>query len=219
MAFLELIQSYPVFINTILLGVVLVYWLLAMVGLLDFEHGFEHGGLEIDATPDGGGDIHHDGPGTVASWLVAFGLGGVPFSVVVSLLALFSWVLCAIAAGGVMPFVPTDILKLAVGTGILVGAFAVSLPITAVCVRPMRKLFVIHPAFTRESLVGRTCEIRSGSVDEHFGYARVVSENGQTHDIDVIADVPNTLKSGHTAFIVEYDESQKVFRVAEKNPF
>ena len=56
-----------------LLGVVLAYWLLALVGMVDVENGGDWAtGVDFDAdgaTPD---------VGTLASWLVAFELNSVP---------------------------------------------------------------------------------------------------------------------------------------------
>ena len=72
--FLSATLGFPTIVFSILLAVVLVYWLLAIVGLVDFG--------ESDIDVDIGN--HADGPGddlgTIASYVVAFGLTGVPFS-------------------------------------------------------------------------------------------------------------------------------------------
>jgi hypothetical protein len=216
--------SYPTAIYTTLLGIVLVYWLLAILGMVDFES--TDFGLDLgDAGSGSVGDIPHgvhpldgqagDDIGTLASRLVAFGLGGVPFSVVVSLLALISWFVAAFVSLWLLPIVPTEILRIAAGSGILVGAFAAALPLAAVCVRPMRGLFVKDHAISNASLVGRECRILTGSVDEKFGRANVAN-NAEEYHIRVVADVPNTLKRGDAAFIVDYDEAARVYRVAAR---
>ncbi|NMG46550.1 ubiquinone biosynthesis protein [Azoarcus communis] len=192
--------AYPTAIYSTLLGIVLCYWLLAMFGLVDFEHG----GLELDGDV---GDI-----GTLASYLVAFGLGGVPFSVVVSLLTLIAWTLCSLAALWLLPLVPTVPLRLAAGTAVLLGAFALALPITARAVRPMRRLFVTHGATTNAELVGQRCRILTNSVDERFGRAEVDSR-GSTYNIRVVADTPNTLTRGASAIVIDYDPANARYRV------
>jgi hypothetical protein len=199
-SFVEVAFAYPTAVYTALLGVVLFYWLLALVGLVDFEQG----GLELDGDV---GDL-----GTIASYLVAFGLGGVPFSVVVSLLVLVSWTLCSLAALWLLPIVPTALLKFAVGSGFLVGAFALALPITAAAVRPMRKLFVTHSAVSNAALVGMRCRILTGTVDEKFGRAEV-DNRGASFNIRVIADTPNSLTRGSSAIILEYDADKACYRV------
>jgi hypothetical protein len=223
MDLLAVLAGFPTAIYTVLLGIVLVYWLLAIMGLVDFESS----DFGLDLGDAGGeadlGDVVHDAhtldgeadgeAASLASRLVAFGLGGVPISVVISLLALISWFLSAFASLWILPFVPTEILRYAAGAGILIGAFALALPATAACVRPLRGLFVKVNAISNASLVGRECQIETGSVDEKFGHA-VVWGGGEEYHIRVVADVPNTLKRHDTALIVDYDEAAHVHRVA-----
>jgi hypothetical protein len=234
MNLLAVLTAYPTAIYSVLLGIVLVYWLLAILGLVDFEStdfGLDLGdaGGEADLGDAGGeadlGDAPHgshldgeaDGESaSLASRLVAFGLGGVPISVVISLLAFISWFISAFASLWIMSWVPTEILRFAAGSGILVGAFAAALPLAAVCVRPLRGLFVKVNAVSNASLVGRECQIETGSVDEKFGHA-VVWGGGEEFHIRVVADTPNTLKRHDTALIVDYDEAARVYRVAAKS--
>ncbi|GHT96680.1 hypothetical protein AGMMS49545_22320 [Betaproteobacteria bacterium] len=234
MEFLTIILTYPTVIYTTLLGVVLVYWLLAMVGLVDFESGGPDLGLEVgvevsgDMGGDAGADVgsdaspdHHllDGEAanasTLAGYLIAIGLGGVPFSVVVSLLTLFAWAISSIAALWLVQYVPTSILRFLVGTGVLVGAFLLALPLAAATVRPLRKLFVSHNAISNFSLVGMRCKVLTGTVDEKFGRAEVPSRGAGYH-IRVVAETPNTLTRDSVAFIVEYDEATMVYRIQEE---
>jgi len=242
MEFLEVILSYPTLVYTILLGVGMVYWLLAIVGLVDFESGGPE--LELDLTPEMdlapdiaiqpevpagtevliGADIPashievSDTPtnvSTLASYLVALGLGGVPFSVVISLLTLFAWIISSIAALWVLAFVPTGLLRFIIGSGVLIGAFLFAIPATALCVRPLRRLFVTHSAISNIALVGQECVILTGSVDEKFGRAEVPTRGAGYH-IRVVADTPNNLKRGDTAFILDYDAAARIYRIAEK---
>ena len=83
--------SFPTAIYTVLLGVVLVYWLLAIVGMVDFESS----GIDLDI--EAHADASADDLGAIASYVVAFGLSGVPFSIVVSLLVLVGWTLTFLA--------------------------------------------------------------------------------------------------------------------------
>ena len=218
MDFFEVILSYPTILYTILLGVGLVYWLFAIVGLVDFESG----GPDLDIEPEVSvTDIDVGEPGnlsTLAGYLVAIGLGGVPFSVVISLLTLFAWVISSIAAIWTLAFFPEGLLRFVIASMVLVGAFAFAIPATAICVRPMRRLFVTHNAISNASLVGQECVVLTGSVDEKFGRAEVLARGAGYH-IHVVADTPNSLKCGDTAFIMEYDNGTGIYRIAEKNSF
>jgi hypothetical protein len=135
---------------------------------------------------------------------VAFGLHGVPFSIVVSLLVLVGWTLTFLAGVTVLAWVPTDILKWLVGLVVLVVAFALSIVITARLVRPLRGLFVHHTAQSNASLVGQTCRVLTGTVDERQGRAEV-AQRGASLNIRVWSPSPNSLKRGDTALITEYD--------------
>jgi len=240
--FFGVVLSFPTVVYTTLLIVVLVYWLVAIVGLIDFNSGPDldiggdvdadfdfDAGSDVDAGADIG-DVHHghlDGQieishehgqvSTLASYLVAIGLGGVPFSVVVSLVTIFSWIVSDVAASLLLPLVPGDTLRFAAGTGILVVAFALSLPISAFFVRPLRKLFVADKPMTKASLVGQKCRIDSGMVNEKYGRAVIVTEQGDQFHIYVVADTPNKLTRGSVAFVAEYDETKNVYHVEEQD--
>ncbi|MBU0747184.1 MAG: DUF1449 family protein [Gammaproteobacteria bacterium] len=190
--------AFPTAIYTVLLGVVLVYWLLAIIGMVDFESS----GIDLDIETHA--DASVDDMGTIASYVVAFGLHGVPFSIVVSLLVLVGWTLTFLAGVTVLAWVPTDILKWLVGLVVLLVAFALSIVITARLVRPLRGLFVHHTAQSNASLVGQTCRVLTGTVDERQGRAEV-AQRGASLNIRVWSPSPNSLKRGDTALITEYD--------------
>jgi hypothetical protein len=190
--------GYPTAIYTALLGVVLFYWVLALVGLVDFESS----GLDVDI------DIQADGDAgeitTLATYVVAMGLNGVPFSVVVSLIVLIAWTISCLAGMWVLPLVPTVLMNVAAGTAVLLTSFALSIIATARIVRPLRKLFVTHAAISNASLVGQTCKVLTGKVDEKVGRAEV-QQRGAGINIRVQARTPNRLGKGSSARITDYD--------------
>ena len=226
MTFFNIILSYPSVIYTTLLGAVVVYWLIALIGLVDFDSGPN---LDVDANIDvdvdvdadvdlDAGDTHHhiDGEAhetsVLANILVALGLWGVPFSIVVSLLTLFGWVACSLATTWIMPLVPTTILRIVVGAAVIVGAFVLSILATEICVPLLRRLFVSHDAISNASLVGQECIVLTGTVDEKFGRAEV-PDQGAGYHIRVVADTPNSLKRGDRATILGYDAAQRIYRI------
>lgn len=198
--FLEAALGYPTAVYTVLLGVVVVYWLMAVVGVVDFESS----GIDIDV------DMHTDGQiddlGVLASYVVGFGLNGVPFSIVVSLIVLVSWTLSCLAGMWLLAWVPTLLFKAVAGTVVLVASFLVSIPVTARVVRPMRGLFVSHTAIGNAALVGLSCKVLTQAVNEKLGRAEV-ARRGASINIRVWAPTPNTLGRGDSALIVEYDEA------------
>lgn len=208
-SFIDAALAYPTMIYTALLGLVLFYWLLAMVGLVDFESG----GIELESELQADADVGD--LGTLASYLVALGINGVPFSIVVSLMVLISWTLSCLLGMWLLPLVPTTVLTLVAGTGVLLLCPVLALPVTARLIRPLRGLFVTHNAISNQALVGRTCKVLTTRVDQSFGRAEV-STRGAGVNISVWADEPNQLGKGSLARIVEYDpERQRYLIVPE----
>jgi hypothetical protein len=184
------------------------------------ESGLESGleGAEVDA------DGCFDGPlsvlkapfGCLASVLGAFGLVGVPMTLVLSFLALFGfafslggtrflkWAGIGIAAAG-------GVTVLA-GVGVLVGAVFLGLAFTSVAVKPMKPLFRIHAAKTRRHWVGHVATVRSGSVDTAFGQAEI-DDGGAGLLLDVRCLEANTLRRGDPALIYDYDARGEVYLI------
>ncbi|PKO28374.1 MAG: ubiquinone biosynthesis protein [Betaproteobacteria bacterium HGW-Betaproteobacteria-9] len=196
--------GYPTAIFTALLLVVLVYWLLALVGWVDFESS----GIDVELQADGDpGEIS-----TLAGYVVAMGLSGVPFSIVLSVLVLVSWTLSCLAGEWLMPLVPTLPLHIAVGTGVLLLSVALAIFVTALMVRPLRGLFVTHQAMGNASLVGQTCTVMSQRVDQRSGHAEV-AQRGAGIQIRVWTPDDNRLTKGDAAVILAYDETANGYRI------
>lgn len=210
--FMGAVTGYPTAIYTVLLGVVVIYWVLAMLGMVDVEHS----GLDVDV----GVHTHADGDandvGHLASYVVAFGLNGVPFSVAVSLLVLVSWTVCCLGGEWLLPLVPTLPLQLLAGTVLLVVSAIIAIPVTAVAIRPLRGLFVSHTAVSNAALVGQLCRVVTGVVNEKDGRAEV-ARRGASLNIRVWATVPNSLKRGSQALILEYDEVAGRYLIAAQD--
>jgi hypothetical protein len=205
--FMDAVVGYPTAIYTVLLGVVVIYWLLAVLGMVDIEGS----GIDVDVQTHADGDTSD--VGQLASYVVAFGLNGVPFSVAVSLLVLVAWTVSCLGGEWLLPLVPTMLLKLVAGTVLLVASAAIAIPITAVAIRPLRGLFVSHTAVSNAALVGQACRVVTGVVNEKDGRAEI-SRRGASLNIRVWAPTPNTLKRGSHALILEYDEAAGRYLIA-----
>ena len=122
------------------------------------------------------------------------------------------------------PLLQTDrhtgnrLLRLRAGPGPLKLVYtALSLVITARIVRPLRGLFVHHTAQSNASLVGQTCKVLTGVVDERQGRAEV-AQRGASINVRVWSPSPNTLKRGDTALITEYDAGTHRYLVMPMPP-
>ncbi len=167
--------AFPTAILSILLAVVVLFWLLAAFGV-DLD-----GGVEL-----------------------AYGLGGVPSSVVVSLLVPVAWFACLVGTTLVDGF---DI-------AILVGSLVVGYLVARMAVIPLRRLFPTTEPASRGDFVGLVCVIRTGTVTQSFGQAEVTAADGSSAIIQVRQPGNDDLRSGVQALIFDYDQEGEFFWVA-----
>lgn len=203
-SWLHAVTSYPTAVLTTGMVVLLFYWTMALMGWVDFETTGVDLELEMESDP---GDLS-----TLAGYVMALGLNGVPFSIAASLVIFIAWMICTFAAQWVLPLVPTDILHWLAGSVLLIVSFAVSLPIVARIIRPMRPLFVIHNATRNVGLVGKSCRIVSEKADHTFGRAEV-NMSGAAPQIKVRLPEGQVLSKGDTAIVVEYDEASGIYMI------
>ena len=214
MPILQLLTTFPTAVPTVLLAVLMIYWLMSIIGVIDMGESLDihteaghldgieaaHGGHEVP-------DLH-----TLAGYLVALGLGGVPLSVVASVLVFVIWLATALLHNYVIAFLPTDSLRMLSGVAVLALTSALSIPIAARVIKPMRGLFVKHTARSNSSLVGLECKIVTEKVDPTFGRAEVPNSGGGIN-IRVWASAPNDLRKNSKAIIVAYDETTRQYEV------
>jgi hypothetical protein len=183
--FLHVVLGFPTALFTFLLVVVVGYWIVVLVGLLDND------ALESDG---------FDG------FLAGLGLGGVPVTVAVSLLVAFAWFvsLAGAALVGGWPLLLL-VLIVAVGAGWL---------LTRLALVPLRRLFPeTGSGPSRNAFVGRPCVIRTGSVSATFGQAEVTAEDGSSAIVQVRQTGTDTFTAGGVAVIYDYDPDGEFFWV------
>lgn len=223
---LTIALAYPTIVFTTLLAVSMLYWLFVILGAVHLDVGggdhlgggdgaeIGHAGGEgghADAG-DGGGDADADvdvdgGPLDI---LGALKLRSVPMMVTVSFTSLFSWLL----SWGAMDLLGRVGFTGAVGgTLALVGSLLLSLPLTALAIRPLAPLFKPNAAGRRSDLVGKLCIVRTGTVDHKFGEA-LLEDGGAGLVLRVRVAPGESLKRGEEVVIVAWDEERDAFVVA-----
>lgn len=210
--FISLITAYPVVLYTFGLVLVVLYWLVASLGLLDID------ALDL---PDPESDMDLDagvGAEGLAGLLLKVGLNGVPLTIVLSLLILLSWMISYFASFLLMPIVPGAVLWFLVGTAILIGAWVVAVPITAALIKPLKPLFAKTKGHSRTSVLGQVAIIRTSRVDEAFGEADF-NDGGAGLVLKVRAETPNEFKRGDRAVLLEYLETDNAYRVIPERDF
>lgn len=233
--FLRAITTFPTVPLTVILGVVVGYWIFALVTGAAFHGGDAiTGGVKaagdattgaikgaseavagaIKGTAEGltGGHGHdvgdHDasGDGHDAGLLGVLGLGRVPVTVTFSAASLVAWTVCTLSTLSLAP------AHLAFQVVVLLGSLLIGLLGSAVLLRPLGKaLDQDKPARRRDSL-GQICTITSGKVDAGFGTAHI--EDGAAGlNVHVVCPKANTLKKGDRALLVDFNPAKDTYEV------
>jgi len=204
--FIHNITSFPSVIFTVLLGIVVIYWLLAMLGAVDVNV-FD---FDIEADPSSLSGL--------SGLLLTFGLIGVPVSLSLSLLVLFSWLFCYFATAYLLPLLAGTIFQWIGGMAILVMSFALAIPLVARLIRPMKQFFVEQAAVSHHQLVGSVCTVMTLTVSDVFGQAAL--DDGEAGLILTIrANTPNGLTKGDKVVIIDYDQNKSTFEVVSEKAF
>ncbi|HHH30450.1 MAG TPA: DUF1449 family protein [Polyangiaceae bacterium] len=235
--FLNTILSMPTVVFTVLLGMMVLYWISVVAGALDIEL-FDPGSLDgvdgalegVDGALEGAdgalegadgaaegadgaaeGDADAEGgPSGLAGALHALRLRYAPLTIVISFIALFGWVVSFFASQYLAPVIPGGAW---IGSAVvLVVAVVVAIPLTSLITRPMAPLFHNASAKKNRDLIGLGVTIRTGRVDASFGQATL--DDGQAKLLlHVRCEADNTLARGDQALIVNWNEDANTFDV------
>ena len=230
--FLHAIAHFPTVPLTVLLGVVVGYWIFALVTGAGFDSGDAvTGGVKAagDATTGAikgageamvgaikgvgeavaGGDVSADADGHEVhegGLLALLGVGKVPVTITLSLATLVAWTACALTMLWLAPG------HVVVQSLVLLGALMVGLLGAALLLRPLGKaLDQNRPARRRDSL-GQLCTITSGKVDATFGTAHV-DDGSAGLNVHVTCGKANTLKKGDRAILIDFDPLKDVYEI------
>lgn len=214
--FLANIVTFPVAVYTFLLIIVLLYWLMAFIGVFDIDMFDADIDVEFETDFETEASINPDAEGLsgLAGFMLNWGLTGVPITVVISLLIVTSWLICYLATSLILVHIPMDIIRYAIGAALIFICFAFSIPITAWSIRPFKGLFIAHTAVKKESLIGQECEVTTGKVTEDFGQASL--EDGEAGMIlSIRASTDKQLKKGDKVILIEYNKEDDCYIVAK----
>lgn len=206
-ALLNFSAQFPTVIYSTLLGIVVIYWLVGMLGIID-----------LDLAPDADVDVELDtdvtaSAGALTGLLLTFGLTGVPFTLVISIVLLVSWLISIYAQIYVMSLLDTVWLYYLVGITSTVVVFFISLPVTGLLIRPLRGMFNSVETATSDHLVGRDGTVATGKVTASFGQAKVLNEGAEIL-LDVRCEPEHTLTMGDKVLLIEYCREKHSYIVA-----
>lgn len=206
--FYQNIASFPTLFFTLLLALTAVYWLVAVLGVIDLDV------LDMDMPEgDADGGVHQ-----LAGLLLKLGLNGAPLTIVISLLALFGWFICYFAVHLIFPYIPDGFLEYIVGLPILVGSLYGAVLITAQVIKPLKPLFANMNKNTVKNVLGQTAIVRSLRLDSGFG--EVLLADGGAGLIFKARTMNNeTFKKGDRVVLLQYLKDQHAYRVISETEF
>lgn len=207
--------SMPTAIFSVLLILVILYWLVSLLGLFSLEM-FE----AADGLADGAAEGLAEGLADAAEGLEEIGesdrpgmmrgFGEVPRSISWSLIIFFAWLFSLLATIYLPRYTEIAMHGLAAVAVVGVVSLALAVAATAVAIQPLRKAMVAGYGPTRNDLVGRVCIVRTQRVNERFGQAEL--DDGSS-----ILQVRNPQRydftGGSRALIYEYDPAREVFYI------
>jgi len=206
---LAVASQFPTIIFSTLLGIVIVYWVIGILGLIDLDFS---GDIELEMDTDIDVSV-----GGLTGLMLTFGFTGVPFSLVISIIILLCWLISFYLQFYLLTGLIDGWLYYLVGAVSSFIIFLVSLPITAIIIRPLKGLFESAEATTSQHLVGKEATVATGTVSETFGQARLFND-GAEFLLDVRCDPEHTLKMGDKVLVIEYIQESHAYIIAPYSP-
>jgi hypothetical protein len=172
--------------------------------------GGGHGHADFGDGGDGG-DADDGGHGVLAALMSALHLRSAPATVIFSLIITFSWLISVVTMQLVTRTAP-GLTGPAVSLGVLLASFALALPLTSIAARPLAKVFAPKHAPLKSDFIGRTCTVRTGSVNAKFGEA-TLQDGGAGLVLRIRIEDGKQLGRGEQALIVDYDAERETYLV------
>ncbi|QIL19373.1 YqiJ family protein [Thermomonas sp. HDW16] len=208
--------TFPTLLYSILLAFCVVYWLLAATGLVDSDtiHGLlhHHDGLDGMQTHH-----HHDAATDSAGILARLGLSGVPFMLILSVLAFFGWLITYFAQLLLLQFLP-DPLRILAGIGVLVAALLPGLVLTSLLLRPVARLIMKLRPPVPPSILGKAGNVISPKVTDTEGRAEF-DDGGAGLILQVRAPPGATFSRGERVVLLSFDDASHAYTVMSESEF
>ena len=211
--FYETISSFPTVIFTGLLLFCIFYWLIAVLGFIDIDF--------IDLDLDGDIDLTEgvEAQGVLAGLVIRFGLHGVPFIVMLTILSTLGWLMSYYSTFFLFKIVPDGLLQYLVGIPILLVVLVASAMLTSFCIRPLRGLFEsMNPKEVEKHIIGQIVVVRSATVTEKRGQG-LMADGGADLVLDIRASAGDEFSKGDEVVIIEKLASGSIYRVISKAEF
>ncbi|WP_404296578.1 hypothetical protein [Halomonas sp.] len=197
----EIALSFPVVVFSVLVPLVLLYWLLVALRLLPLEL-FEHDSLKEDY---------------LSSSLVALGFAGVPASFALTVLLLLAGVITLTVELALLRWFPLGLFRIPAGVALLWGAFAIASPLAARLCGSLRRWFHRHLVGHQRCLLGEHVDVLAGPDAE--GWTRAALLDDPAHEVR-LHDKPDSMPhAGERRVLVKYVTKEGSYRSVDETEF
>lgn len=205
MTFIDVMLTFPTILYTVLLIVVILFWSSAIFGLADID--ILDADIEVDTETSSS---------ALASWLTKFKLDDIPFTITLSLIILFSWILGFLGVYFIYPYLSPVWVQAAIGFWLLILAPILSTMIVSPMLQPIRPLFKKQVAQNAESLIGKVAIVRSGKVTADFGEG-TLDDGAAGLILRIRKAEPNDIERGHRVVLQAYDATDHSYTIRKIN--
>lgn len=199
--FLSNALSFPTLLFTGLLILVIIYWLLSLIGIADFD--LDGGGMEIEAAES-------------PSFITKFKVDGIPVTISLSVVVFLSWVISFLVVHFYQDESLEDWLRMIIGAWVIILSPILSALLAGQILSPLRPVFekMKNEAEGQkaDSLVGKVAQVRTNKVSMSFGDADIDSE-GASLILKVRAEEPNEFKLGDRVMISDYLPNENTYKI------
>lgn len=214
--FYQNIASFPTVIFTVLLGIVVLFWLVAVIGVIDLDFlDFDLPEPDVELSADAN---NLSNPGALAGIFLKFGLHGVPVTIILSFIVLIGWLVSYYLVHFTLFWADNFWLRLILGLPIFLVATIAGALATAQIIKPLRKFFQHATQPLEKIVLGQTAIVRSSVVDGEFGEA-VLEDGGAGLILKVRAMNPETFARGDKVVLLNYLKDKNLYQVISEQEF
>lgn len=196
---------------TVLLCLVLLYWLLMIFGIFGMD-GFDFDAdLDVDVDMDADLDAHIDG-GIGADVLTFFHFGEIPVMVLGSFFVLFFWITSVVSNHYFNPE-----WSMLVTLYCLLPNLLISLLLTKIAVMPMTPMFRAMKETASPKVLGSRGVVSTSKLDGEFGQISI-DQDGPPIVVNAITANNQTLVRNQEIKVVRFDEETGVYIVEPVKP-
>jgi membrane protein implicated in regulation of membrane protease activity len=210
------IASFPTVFFTFFLALTVLYWLVAILGLIDIDF------LDFDVPDHSGLDFNTDhtfsATDALAGLMMRLGLNGVPVTIIISFISLFGWIFSYFIVYFLFGMIPDGWLHYLAGIPVILVSLYIASYLTAWVIRSLRPLFKKSQQQTEKLILGQKAKVRSSRVDEGFGEA-IVEDGGAGLILKVRAEPGKQFQKGDFVVVLEKIDDKGIYLVISEEDF